>query len=275
MSTDDRRPQRPGGGRDGHGFRRDGPPGGRDRRPKEDPTHRRAQEIAKNTGLPYESARQVAAGRADLNDLLKRMAFRDEVQALITRHGLNRALATQVVLGQADLAQVLSRRRIEEHLAGNRERAVLEEHQASGKELTLGLHGHKSMRVVVREVDRYEIVVTEVETKAEHRIHKLQIKYAYAPDDHKRVRKGMDYDKARREQQIDPIARPQDRYACSDRRLGVALDKKLHVTAVTLEGECFTGEIAWVARYEFGLRTRSGGEVVVFRHALVELREPG
>ena len=227
------------------GPRRDAPPGFRGRGPREDPAHRRAQEIVKNTGLPYEAARQVATGKADLNELLKRMAFRDEVQTLITRHGLNRALATQVVLGQADLEQVLSRRRIEEHLTANRERAVLEEHQASGKELTLGLHGHRSVRVRIKAVERYEVVVHDIEANAEQRIHKLQIKYAYAPDDHKKVRKAMDYDKARRDQQIDPIARPQDRYACSDRRLGVALDRKLHVTAVTLEGECFTGEIAW------------------------------
>lgn len=272
MSTDERRPPRPGGGRDPRGGRRAGPPG---RGRGEDPNQRRAQEIARTTGLPYEAARQVASGKADLNDLLKRMAFRDEVQALITRHGLNRALATQVVLGQADLEQVLSRRRIEEHILANRERAILEETQASGKELTLGLHGHRSLRVRIREVERYEIVAIDVESGAEQRIHKLQIKYAYAPDDHKKVRKAMDYDKARRDVQIEPIARPQDRYACSDRRLGLALDRKLHVTAVTLEGECFTGEIAWVGRYEFGLRTRSGGEVVIFRHALVELREPG
>lgn len=277
MSTDERRPHGPGGGRDPRGGRRDGPPGRGDRRrppPGEDPTQRKAQEIAKNTGLPYEAARQVASGKADLNDLLKKMAFRDEVQALMTRHELNRALATQIVLGQADLEQVLSRRRIEQHITTHRDRAILEEHQASGKELTLGLHGHKSLRVRITAVEKYEIVVTELETNTEQRIHKLQIKYAYVPDDHKKVRKGMDYDKARRDIHVDPISRPQDRYACSDRRLGTALDRKIHVTAVTLEGECFTGDIAWVGRYEFAVRTRSGGEVVIFRHALVELREP-
>jgi hypothetical protein len=202
------------------------------------------------------------------------MAFRDEVQALMTRHDLNRALATQIALGQADLGYVLMRRRVEAHLLANRERSILDTAAADGREVSLGLHGHATLRAKVRAVEKYDVVLVESETGAEQRIHKLQLKYAYAPDDHKRVRKSLDYDKARREAAVEPIPRPQDRYACSDRRLGLALDRKLPVTAVTLEGECFTGELAWVARYEFAVRTKGGAEVVVFRHALAELREP-
>jgi len=277
MSRDDGRPGRgPGRGQDTRGGPRRGPPGRADSRaPKrEDPYARKAADIAQNTGLPIEAARQVAAGRADLNELLKRMAFQDEVTALMGRHELNRALATQIVLGQANLEQVLIRRRVEAQLVVNRGRSVLDEAVAAAREVTLGVHGHKHLRGRVQAVEKYDVVFVESEGGAEHRIHKLQLKFAYTSEDHKKVRKGMDFDKARREATVDPIARPQDRYACSDRRLGIALDRKAHVTAVTLEGECFTGEIAWVARYEFAVRTRAGGEVVVFRHALAELREP-
>jgi sRNA-binding regulator protein Hfq len=274
MSRDDGRPGR--GPVGGGGAVRRGPPGRDDRRrpSREDPHAKRAAEIARTTGLTIEAARTVAAGRADLNDLLKRMAFQDEVQALMARHELNRALATQIVMGQANLAQVLTRRRVESQLEANRDRTVLELALADGRELTLGLHGHRQLRARIRAVERYEVVLLESEANVEHRVHKLQIKYAYAPDDHKKVRKGLDYDKARRDAVVEPIPRPQDRYACSDRRLGLALDRKLPVTIVTLEGECFNGEIAWVSRYEFAVRTRAGGEVVIFRHALAELREP-
>lgn len=87
------------------------------------------------------------------------------------------------------------------------------------------------------------------------------------------MKKALSYDKARRDRSIEPVVRPQDRYACSDRRLGVACDRKTHVSAVTLEGEVFSGEIVWVARYEFAIRTRQGAEIVIFRHALDDLRE--
>jgi sRNA-binding regulator protein Hfq len=144
---------------------------------------------------------------------------------------------------------------------------------APGAELTLGLHGHRNLRVKVQAVDPYEVVVREVEGGAEERIHKLQIKYAYPSAEHKKVRKGLEYDKERRDRAVEPIARPQHRFACSDKRLGFAMEQKHAVTAVTLEGECFTGEIAWISRYEFAIRTRHGGEVVVFRHALDDLRD--
>jgi sRNA-binding regulator protein Hfq len=234
---------------------------------------RRAGEIAAKTGLPLDSARLVAAGRADLNELLKKMAFRDEVNALMQRHDLNRALATQVALGQASLDYILLSRRLDAHLAKHRERSVLEEAQRSKAEVTVGVHGHRTLRARVKEVERYEVVFLASDSGAEERIHKLQLKYAYKPDDHKRVRKGLDYDKARRDRSVEPIARPQDRYACSDRRLGTAMEHKVVVIATTLEGESFTGEVVWVARYEFALRTKGGGEIVIFRHALDDLRE--
>lgn len=238
-----------------------------------DPVAARAAEIARNTGLPPGTARQVAAGKLDLNEVLKRMAVADEVNRIMVQHELNRALATQVVLGHAVLDDVLSRRRIEVHLAEHHDRSVLDAAAASGKELTLGLHGHRTVRGTVVGVDRYEITFRDAESGAESVVHKLQVKYAFDPEDYKKIKKGLDYDKARREQAVEPRPRPQDRFGCSDKRLGQAWDRKLPVTAVTLEGECFSGEVAWIARFEFGLRVRAGAEVVVFRHALDDFRD--
>lgn len=268
MSRDDGRPQR-GSGRGGQ----TNAPRWAKQPPREDPLARRTAEIVRTTGLTPEAARQVAAGRADLNELLKRMAFQDEVTSLMARHELNRALATQIALGQASLEQVLSRRRVEALLASTRDRSTLDAAAASGKELTIGVHGRKHLRVTLTTVDQYEVVYKDLETGVEARVHKLQIKYAWSPDDHKKVRKALDYDKARRDGAVEPVSRPQDRYACSDRRLGLAVDRKVHVTVTTIEGERFSGEIAWVARYEFGLKTRAGAEVVIFRHCLADLQE--
>lgn len=256
----------------GSGPRRDTRRAPAERRP--DPHASRAAEIARTTGLPLASARLVAAGKADVNELLKRMAFHDEVNSLIQRHTLNRALATQVVLGHASLEQILLRRRVEAHLTANHDRSILATALATGSDLTLGLHGHRVVRAKILVIDLYEITIREVESGAEERLHKLQIKYAYDPNDHKKVKKGLEYDKERRDRAVEPVKRPQDRYACSDKRLGVAMERKLAVTAVTLEGECYTGEIVWISRYEFAIRTRHGGEVVLCRHALDDLREP-
>lgn len=229
--------------------------------------------MVRSAGISVELAREVAAGTLDLNDVIKRMAFNDEVESLITRHDLNRALATQVALGHIELDLVLSRRRIAAHATEHRSRSILEEAQRTGREVSLGLHGHKTLRGKVLAVEQYEIVVRDSDSGKEERFHKLRVKYAFDAADFKRVKKALSYDKPRRDRVIEPVVRPQDRYACSDRRLGVAWDRKTHVSAVTLEGEVFSGEIAWVARYEFAIRTRQGAEVVIFRHALDDLRE--
>jgi len=201
------------------------------------------------------------------------MAVADEVGRLIATHDINRALATQVVLGQAQLEDVLARRRLELHLTANRERSTLDAAAASGKELTLGVHGHRHLRGRVLRSDRYEIAFLDAESGTEQLIHKLQVKYAFDPEDFKKVKKALDYDKERRDRAAEPKPRPQDRFGCSDKRLGAAMDRKTPVVAVTLEGECFSGEVAWIARYEIGLRTRAGAEVAVFRHALDDFRD--
>ncbi len=254
-------------------------PAGRTRLPAKpkvrlmDPIAMRTAEIVRTTGLAPGMARQVATGKMDLNEVVKRMAVADEVNRIMVQHELNRALATQIVLGHASLDAALCRRRIDTHLAAHADRAILERAATSQKPISLGLHGHRIVRGVVVSVDKYEFVFRDAETGAETVIHKLQVKYAYEPDDYKKVKKAMDYDKVRREKAVEPVARPQDRFGCSDRRLGTAWDKKTHVTAITLEGECFSGEVAWVARFEFGLRPRSGGEVVLMRHALDDFQD--
>ncbi len=249
-------------------FTREGPP---PRTSLDD----RAAEIARSTGLPVDAARRVALGQADVSDLVAKLAFRAQVDALMARHGLIRALATQVVLGQAGLDAILQRRRVDAHLDAHRDRTVLDEARASGAEITLGLHGQRNLRARITAVERYEITVVDSDTGDVHPVHKLQLKYAYATDDHKRVKKALDYDKVRRDRgAVEPLPRPQDRYACSDRRLGQLLDARVPVVATTLEGERFAGEIAWISRFEFGLRTKAGGEVTLFRHALDLLEEP-
>ncbi len=254
-------------------------PTGRSRTPSKpnvrlmDPVAARTAEIARTTGLSPGMARQVATGKVDLNEVLKRMAVADEVNRIMVRHELNRALATQIVLGHANLDEVLCRRRIDAHLLTFRDRSVIDAALLSQKPISLGLHGHRTVRGLIVAVDRYEITFADAESGATSVIHKLQVKYAFDPEDYKKVKKAMDYDKGRRDKAVEPIVRPQDRYGCSDRRLGAAWDKKAQVTAVTVEGEKFVGDVAWVARYEFGLRPRAGGEVVIFRHALDDFED--
>lgn len=263
--------ERKGFGRDTRGF-------GRRREEPHAPPPNRAVDIEKKTadlmkssGIPLQLARQVAVGQIDLNEAIKRLAFQDEVNSLIQRHGFNRALATQIALGQVGKDEMLARRRVDEHIAANRDRSVIDAALAGKSELTVGLLGHRVLRVAVTSVDKYEVGLRDLDSQTDALVHKLQLKYAYSSADSKKARKAMTWDKALKEHTAEPRLRPQDRYACSDRRLGLAMDAKKELEVTLVEGEVFSGQVAWVARYEFGLRGRQGTEIVIFRHSLHNL----
>lgn len=216
-------------------------------------------------GMPYQMAMAVAHGRMDLNDALERMARRDRVKVLMDRHGLSRALATQVVIGHADLDQVLSRRRLAEHRQDFRDRTCL----VPDSELTVALMDGTTPRIRVVSVDPYTFTFeSDGETRE---LHKLELKYAYAPADWKKVKKGVRYDGKKPDAEVRPAERPQDRYSCSDRRLFGYLDTEQEVVATLLGADLLRGRITWFSRYEFGMMLRSQVEVTVFRHALKNL----
>lgn len=224
----------------------------------------RAEQLTQQ-GMPYQMAMAVAHGRMDLNDALERMARRDRVKILMDRHGLSRALATQVVIGHADLDQVLSRRRLAEHREAFRDRTCLE----PDAEITLALMDGTAAKGRIVSVDPYTFQFEEKDDARE--LHKLEVKYAYAPGDWKKVKKGVRLEGKKPDGPIRPAERPQDRYSCSDRRLFGYLDSEQEVIATLLGSDLLRGRVTWFSRYEFGLTLRSQVPVTVFRHALKNL----
>lgn len=229
----------------------------------------RAHELTKS-GMPYQMAMAVAQGRLELNEALERLARRNEVEQLMRKYELNRALATQIALGHADLEQFLFKRRLGEHREAHRDRSVLDEAAADGVERAFALHGKRLVRGVVSAVDAYHATITGSDGEEQH--HKLQFKYAYDPADWKRVRKVLKKDKDLSKSPKDPIDRPQDRYTISDRRLFGYHDQSKQIDVTLLEGEQLRGQVAWFGRYEFGLTIKGDVEMTIFRHALANVR---
>jgi sRNA-binding regulator protein Hfq len=225
----------------------------------------RADELVAS-GMPYQMAMAVAHGRMDLNEALERMARRDRVNVLMDRHDLTRALATQIALGHADLDQVLSRRRLEEHRTGNRDRSAL----VAGANLALVLADGSVCKGAVGEVEPYQVHFRE-ESGEDRAFHKLQLLYCYAPGDWKVLKKAVRVDKKQPRELAAPAVRPQDRYSCSDRRLFGYLDRGVEVQVSIVNGEQLRGQVTWFGRYEFGLKLRADCEITVFRHALRDI----
>ncbi len=237
---------------------------------------RRAQELVRTAGIPQNLAWQVAQGNLSLNEVLQRMATRDRVTTLMERHGLPKSLATQIALGQADLDRVLRKQRLEEHMAANRDRSILAASVESGAPIHLGLLGGRTVHGRVVAVGRYEFTFRHIDPRSgaegeEEAIHKLYCKYGCRAEDARGVRNQMKRDKSR-PSKTEPIWKPQERYGCSDRRLFGYVDSEAPVSCTLQEGEVLRGLPRWMGRWEFGLELKKKAvEVVVFRHALVEL----
>ena len=234
---------------------------------------RAAAALTKEAGLPPNLAHQVVLGNITLNDVVERLALRDRVDALIRKHALPKSLATQIALGQADLDQVLQKRRLAEHLDASRDRSSLAQAAASGAMVVLGVHDGGLLRGQIREVGQYELSLAQ-EGGALVSVHKLRVKYMTDDAQAKAVRNQLRRDKDRPER-CEPIWKPQERYGCSDRRLFGFIDEQAEVQATLLEGEVFRGQPTWMGRWEFGMvLPKKKAELVIFRHALADLRRP-
>jgi len=232
----------------------------------------RVAELERTTGVPRRLAQQVIAGQLSLNEALQKLAQQDRVESLMRKHEMSRALATQVAMGHADLELVLRKSRMRAHKEANYARSLLDEAAADGRKVTFALHGSRLIEGTILAIDRYEISVDTGGEEPEM-VHKLAVKYAFAPKDAKRVRRATRYEKAVKDNPREPIVRPQDRYTCSDRRLFGYIDAATAVRVISLEGDRFQGEIQTMSRYEFILKLKGGVTLTVFRHALADLSE--
>jgi sRNA-binding regulator protein Hfq len=232
------------------------------------PTPRERAEQLHAQGMPFQLAMAVAHGRIDLSTALERLATQEKVERLMERHDLSRALATQIAIGHASLDQVLARRRMQSHRDENRHRSILVQLAESGEPLALALHQGQRAQGTVQNVERYAFEFLPEGFDEPVEIHKLQVKYAYRPEHWKQVRKALSFNKKLERSPLSPESRPQDRFSLADKRLFQAMDGELEVEVTLLEGEVIRGKIRWFGRWEFGIEPKTGGEIVVFRHAL-------
>ncbi|MEL6347705.1 MAG: hypothetical protein AAFV53_31655 [Myxococcota bacterium] len=229
----------------------------------------KAEELIQTTGLPRNLAFQVAMGNLTLNEVLEKLAFRDEVEKLIRRHSFPRSLATQIAMGQVNLDDILQKQRLRDYIEENRERSLLVEAAASGQRVTLLLHGQRRKSGKVLKVNQYDFEFQGKKGDPET-IHKLQARAGWDARRNAAVLSSFKKDKNRSKEE-EPILKPQDRYHCSNRRLFQHMEASDRLIVHLLEGDVVTGTVDWLSRWEFGLKTKKGHVVTIFRHAMIDL----
>lgn len=229
----------------------------------------KAEELIQTTGIPRNLAFQVAMGNLTLNDVLEKMAFRDEVEKLIRRYAFPRSLATQIAMGQVKLDDILQKQRLREYIDQHRDRSLLVEAAGTKQRITLLLHGQKRRSGKILEVNPYDFVFQSKKGEPET-IHKLQVRAGWDAKRNAAVLSSIKKDK-NRDRVEEPVVKPQDRFHCSNRRLFQHMEANERLTIRLLEGDVVIGTLDWISRWEFGLKTKRGPVVTVFRHAMADL----
>ena len=197
------------------------------------------------------------------------------VERLMMRHGLDRSTATQIVQGDLCIDRFLHRRRRAAHLKKYRGRSILERAHRDGRPRMFALHGQRVVTVRVVAIRAYEVEVVHLGVDMKpvgdrEVIHKLQFKFGAYFDHVPRMHKEFSVCK-KANKVTNPIPKPQDRYAISDKKLFGWVDANSHICVKTLEGELVTAPLSWIGRWEVGLSVQ-GVELVVFRHALANIQ---
>jgi sRNA-binding regulator protein Hfq len=223
-------------------------------------------------GMPRNLAVAVARGKLDLNQALERMVRSDRVDQLVRRHQLNRGLAMQVVLGQVDLDKLLWKRRFEEYKQEHFSRSFLVEASGSGDSVVLGLYGGRQQKGSVAEVSQFDLTFVD-QKGVEATVRKIDIKFAYLAKDWKEIGRFLKVKRSEAAVEGEPILKPQNRFRCSDQRLFRIFDEQRRVEIRLLEGERLSATLAWISRYECGLRIGTISILTVFRHALSAVKK--
>ncbi|MFM2162948.1 MAG: hypothetical protein RLZZ383_2460 [Pseudomonadota bacterium] len=217
--------------------------------------------------LPPHLAAAVRRGRMAPQAALERAAWEAEVAALMRRHGLDRALASQVLHGEANLGHLLERRACAAYLAERARQSVFE--VAAGDAVPRAFHlGNAGYAEAVVLENRAYDVVLQTPDGPPSALHKLRIRAVTDVPCGRRLRR----ERIRGSVTDAAPARPQDRYALSDRRLFLACTRGAAVTLTWLDGERMRGMVRSFTRFELVLETRTLGDVTILRHALADFR---
>ena len=197
------------------------------------------------------------------------------VHRLMFRHQLDRSTATQVVQGLVSIDKVLHRRRCKEHLAKHRSKCFFNKAARDGRPRLFAMHGQVVRMVRVKAVRQYDVdflpLGHDMKPSGDlQTAHKLQFKFGAHLEHASKMSDAIQFCH-RSSSSAETIAKPQDRYFISDRKLFGWLDAASRICVKTLEGDMVKGTVSWIGRWEIGVSVNDA-ELIVFRHALANIQ---
>ncbi len=160
---------------------------------------------------------------------------------------------------------------LNDYLLKNYRRSTFEEAAATGATYCLHLHGHATLQGTIAENSVYDVAVT-ADDGARHELPKTRIKMLYPAAFSQPVQARISIDPDAEARRIAPIVAVKQRHFVKNKTLFHLMRSQDVLLVTLLEGEVLTGVIHSFSRYEITLMLNDGTEVVVLRHAILDVR---
>ena len=262
--------QRAAGRKGPHGGRRQGK-GGR-RKPGVPPKlAKKAEEIAKRTGLGRREALRVASGKATVQQVLKEMLVREKLKAEVSKGELDPMYVPAIVGRQMTLDRAKFLTRLLKDEAWRSTASILEELVESGRKQAFVLFDRKPFVAKVARISKYDVWFQKDEGGEPEQTEKHNIIVSCAVEELDELEASTQFDEDVRAKHLGASVSYKDRFR-SDKEVLYRYHLSGEPVRVTFrDGRILTGRVGWFGRWEFELKVSDTCRPVVFRHAMYAL----
>jgi len=160
---------------------------------------------------------------------------------------------------------------LNDYLLKNYRHSTFEEACSSGFPYCLHLHGQRILQGSIAENGTYDIVVTATDGERVE-LPKISVKMLYPAERADNVQGLIRKDDAAQPEACEPILPAKPRHHIKNKTLFPLMREQQTLLVTLLEGEILEGVIQSFARYEITLALKDGEQVVVLRHAILDMR---
>lgn len=164
---------------------------------------------------------------------------------------------------------------LSDYLIKNYRHSTFDEAAASGELYSLHLHGDTILQGSIADTTTYDITVAVLDGTRQE-LPKIQVKMLYPAEYADRVQAQVTIDEAIHTRRLGPIVAAKQRHFIKNKTLFPLMRAQEVLYISLLEGEVLRGLIQAFSRYEIKLALKDGTQVVVLRHAILDIRnKPG
>jgi len=160
---------------------------------------------------------------------------------------------------------------LNDYLLKNYRHSTFEEAAASGAPYCLHLHEHATLQGGIAVNDTYDVTVA-VPDGTRHELPKTRVKMLYPAELADRVQAQIKIDAAIKARQLEPLVSVKQRHFIKNKTLFPLMRSQEVLLITLLEGEILKGLIHSFSRYEITLALKDGTQVVILRHAILDVR---